>query len=390
VRGNHEEINGWDDDGTADNTAVWSGKAFLKWFPSPLPSSFYAGNTTPHPEIGLPGNYYAFNAGDLRFRVLDPYLYSMTRPHNGHGETGGSLNNWDWTIGDAQYEWLTNDLATQEAPFSMVILHHKTSTYVGAGYHYGRGGIEVASNAIAGRPTFEWGGEDSTGAYVLPQHRPGWLEPIHDVLLRYETQIVTKGHDHFWARQNLDGITYLTLPKPNDTGQHTGNLWGWRWSANYPEEVTLFESNSGFVNMIVHPSEVTIEYIQSFPYAGAGTVLDSFTLLPRSGVTGVRDGPWIEHEIRANAITSVYPNPAVSSTRIEYALGRAQEVRITIYDAGGRRVRDLANGPHDVGVHHARWDGRDRNDRRVASGVYFAHMIAADGSTDSVRLIRIQ
>ena len=391
VRGNHEEVNGWDDDGSPANTTVWSGQALLKWFPPPLPSAFVSGNSTAHPEIGVPGNYFAFDVGDMRVRALDPYLYSMTRPHNGHGETDGSLNNWDWTIGDAQYAWLANDLATREAPFSMITLHHKTTTYEGAGQYYGRGGIEVASYSIAGRPTFEWGGQDSTGQNVIATMRPGFTEgPIHDMLLRYENQVVTKGHDHFWARQVLDGMTYLTLPKPNDAGQHTGNLWGWRWSCFYPDEVTLFESNSGFLDVTVTPSQATFAYVQTYPYGGAGTVLDSFTILPRSGVTGAgaQAGPGLAG--RLNAIRSVYPNPAVSSTRLEYEIAREQPVRISIYDATGRRIRDLADGPHEAGVHQVRWDGRDRNDRRVASGVYFARMIASDGSVDSVKLVRIR
>ena len=79
VRGNHEEVNGWDDDGGANTTMVWSGKMLLKYFSPPEPDAFFSGNTTPHPQLGIPGNYFAFDVGDLRVRALDPFLFSTTR-----------------------------------------------------------------------------------------------------------------------------------------------------------------------------------------------------------------------------------------------------------------------------------------------------------------------
>jgi hypothetical protein len=98
VRGNHEEVDGWDYDGTPQNTAIWSGKMLLKWLAPPLPNAFYSGNTNPFPDLGLPGDYWACRIGDVRIRAMDPYLYSPHRPHNGHGESGGSLDAWDWQI----------------------------------------------------------------------------------------------------------------------------------------------------------------------------------------------------------------------------------------------------------------------------------------------------
>ena len=40
----------------------------------------------------------------IRGASFDPFLFSETRPHNGHGETGGSLDGWDWKLGQAQYD----------------------------------------------------------------------------------------------------------------------------------------------------------------------------------------------------------------------------------------------------------------------------------------------
>ncbi|HMB68566.1 MAG TPA: metallophosphoesterase family protein, partial [bacterium] len=141
IRGNHEEVNGWDDDGSPNNSAIWSGKMLLKYFPPPLPDAFVSGNDVSYPNLGLPGNYFAFDIGSVRLRALDPFLFSTTRPHNGHGETGGSLNGWDWTLGQQQYDWLRDDLIAHPSTFSVVGIHHLTSCYAGPGQYYGRGGV---------------------------------------------------------------------------------------------------------------------------------------------------------------------------------------------------------------------------------------------------------
>lgn len=79
------------------------------------------------------------------------------------------------------------------------------------------------------------------------------------------------------------------------------------------------------------------------------------------------------------ALLGVTPNPLVTSTAVRFELGAAATARVAIFDASGRRVRTLADGPFAPGVHAAAWDGRDGNGARVASGVYFARIETAAG-----------
>jgi FlgD Ig-like domain len=386
VRGNHEEVDGWDYDGTPNNTAIWSGRMLLKYFAPPLPDSFYSGNTDHFPDLGLPGDYWACSIGDLRIRALDPYLYSTQRPHNSHGETGGTLNGWDWKLGDQQYEWLHDDLVSNQSPYSMVAVHHLTSCYTGSGEYYGRGGIEIAKYSVAHRPSFEWGGEDSTGANVLSMRRPNWIYgAMHDMLTALGNQLVLKGHDHFHARQSLDGMLYVTLAKPDDTGEQTGDLWGWRWWSHYPDSVTTFEPNSGFLSIIVQSDHCTHAYIQTFPVSGIGTVLDSFTILPHGTVSAST----LDDATRVTSIRSIAPNPARGASRIEFELGRDGAVQLGVYDVTGRLVREILRAAMASGPHVASWDGRDSSGHRVAAGVYFAKLVTRE-RVDAVKMIVIR
>jgi hypothetical protein len=83
------------------------------------------------------------------------------------------------------------------------------------------------------------------------------------------------------------------------------------------------------------------------------------------------------------------PNPFRESTTIEFAVGRPGNVRLTVHDAAGRRVRTLVDGAREAGAATASWDGRDDGGRRVAAGVYFLTLEGAGASrSGKVTLLR--
>jgi hypothetical protein len=73
-------------------------------------------------------------------------------------------------------------------------------------------------------------------------------------------------------------------------------------------------------------------------------------------------------------------NPAVGSVTLCFSLPRAAHARLTIYDASGRRVRQLASGERPGGDHAITWDMRDDGGRAVGAGLYLARL-EADGSS---------
>ena len=101
--------------------------------------------------------------------------------------------------------------------------------------------------------------------------------------------------------------------------------------------------------------------------------LSPFALLEPLETTSVGDDrPAAVTRLRQNA-----PNPFASGgTRIAFSLAEPGEVSLRIYDAGGRLVRVLADGPRAAGVHEESWDGRDGRGRWAASGVYYYRLDA--------------
>jgi hypothetical protein len=68
------------------------------------------------------------------------------------------------------------------------------------------------------------------------------------------------------------------------------------------------------------------------------------------------------------------PNPFNPLTTLRFDLPVGGSVRLSVYDVGGRLVRELVNGQYPAGSHQAVWDGRDSEGRAAASGSYFARM----------------
>jgi endonuclease/exonuclease/phosphatase family metal-dependent hydrolase len=65
------------------------------------------------------------------------------------------------------------------------------------------------------------------------------------------------------------------------------------------------------------------------------------------------------------------PNPVHGSTRFAFDLPQAASVSLAIYDAGGRRIETLADGPWPAGRHLVDWVVA-RNGRTLPAGLYFA------------------
>jgi hypothetical protein len=91
----------------------------------------------------------------------------------------------------------------------------------------------------------------------------------------------------------------------------------------------------------------------------------------------IRSAPvTVETPASALALEQNAPNPFNPSTRIPFTLDGRERVAIRVYDVRGALVATLHDGDLDEGRHEARWDGRDKGGRPVASGIYICTLTA--------------
>jgi len=90
-------------------------------------------------------------------------------------------------------------------------------------------------------------------------------------------------------------------------------------------------------------------------------------------------GIWDSGEETPGRLTleGVYPNPFNPTLKVRFSLEAGGDVAIDVFDAQGRRVRNLNAGFLGAGTHEVVWDGADDRGRTVASGLYLVELRGA-------------
>lgn len=258
VLGNHDGESLRGRPGDPDSLAVWSNLMRKRYFPNPVPDGFYTGNQMLHPQAGSLQNYYAWTWGDALFVVLDPYWFTPRQR---------GTDNWGSTLGSEQYRWLEQTLMASRARFKFVFIHQ----LVGGFENQGRGGVEAAG-------LYEWGGRGANGVDEFAHRRSGWTAPIHQLLAPHRVNIVFHGHDHLYARQELDGVVYQEVPQPG----YPGNGRTPRSAAEYGYRSGTLLGSPGYLRVEVGSAGVTVCYFQPGDSTGdasakpAGRLADTY------------------------------------------------------------------------------------------------------------------
>jgi len=193
-------------------------------------------------------NYYSFEKENTLFIVLDPFTF-----------TESSSAGWADTLGIEQYNWLKGILSQSDASFKFIFNHN----LLGGIDKEHRGGVAAAS-------LYEWGGNNQDGKYEFSAQRPDFTMPIHDLLVEYDVTAVFHGHDHFYAREEKDGIQYILVPQPGTARPKVTTAT----EKGYTEGVIL--PSAGFLDVTVSESAVLIEYCKT-SMEGMYTIDDTFT-----------------------------------------------------------------------------------------------------------------
>ena len=87
--------------------------------------------------------------------------------------------------------------------------------------------------------------------------------------------------------------------------------------------------------------------------------------------------------------TQNYPNPFNPQTEIAYSLPQDSNVKLTILNIQGQKVRVLVDEYQSAGTRNVIWDGCDEKGESVASGVYF-YLIEAGSYSASNQMVLLK
>jgi len=211
-----------------------------------------------------------------------------------------------------------------------------------------------------------------------------------------------------------NGCVYLVSPRLELAGLTNARLEYWRWFTNETRfDDTLWVEVSDDDGASWTPLEYQV-YTQnlwlerSFDLGSAISLTDSVRVrvwtcdlgggsLTEAALDDVRittrsyDPVDVEVPLVAElSLAQSEPNPtrgaAVIAFRVPGGSGEQSAVRLRLYDARGRLVRDLVSGPMSPGLYRVAWDGRDDAGRRVPPGAYL-YRLEAGGQMLSRKLI---
>jgi len=107
-------------------------------------------------------------------------------------------------------------------------------------------------------------------------------------------------------------------------------------------------------------------------------------ILDVSTTTGIGNGE--EALPTKYALHQNYPNPFNPSTTIKYDLKAKTDVKLTIYNVLGQKVRTLVNTNQAAGFQNVIWNGLNEIGEQVSSGIYI-YRIEADGFVKSRKMV---
>ena len=242
--GNHEGELGWRmGTGTDSSMPVVATNVRKKYYANPYPNSFYSGNDSIEPYIGLREDYYAWEWGDALFMVINPYWYTKVSQHAG----------WGWTLGSKQYNWFRNTIRNSTAKFKFVFAHQ----LVGGNGSDGRGGIEFVD-------LYENGGRSLDSTWDFDSARAHWEQPLHALMVQNKAHIYFHGHDHFYGKQDKDGIVYQEVPQPSAKNIKNFNANSYPYTAQYGYSNGVILPNRGFLLVTVNSDSTKVEYIKTY------------------------------------------------------------------------------------------------------------------------------
>ncbi len=186
----------------------------------------------------------------------------------------------------------------------------------------------------------------------------------------FELTFIDDAGDAAGTLSSIDGNTQVSSAGGRDYGKHTSagtnpgqtefNSWMMNWTAPAAGTGDVFIYAMG--NAANGNGSSSGDYIYS-----ADAFLEEETT---SGVDPFASFAFLNPN---------YPNPFNPKTSIPFSLEKDSYVRLSIYDARGRLVAVLEDGPMNAGSHETRWAGKDSRGQNQPSGVYLARLTGQGG-----------
>lgn len=163
-----------------------------------------------------------------------------------------------------------------------------------------------------------------------------------------------------WTATDNAGVTTvdLLLSRSGAAGPFSAITTGIANSGAYPWTVTGPPTSTAILKVVAHDAASN---------SGEDVSDAAFAIASATAVYGA--------EVTAFSLAPVTPNPMRGTGRVEFALPRPAEVRVSVLDLMGREVMVLAQGPYEAGRHNVAF--KESSSGALNAGLYFVQLRVA-------------
>lgn len=191
------------------------------------------------------------------------------------------------------------------------------------------------------------------------------------------------------AAVNENQLSRITLTNPRFPKNDTTIDLPLRVQAGFADDTALYLTGPESTALWSLPSNGALPiYRGSTPFgghsvAGNGKIMavtngNAIYTFDLRGPTDVTDP--VDLLPKTTSLLVNYPNPFNPNTIIAYDIMSPGEMSLIVYNSLGRQVRVLEQAYRPPGRYMVEWNGRDDDNRSVASGTYFCRLLSRDGA----------
>lgn len=187
--------------------------------------------------------------------------------------------------------------------------------------------------ALTNAKLYEWGGNEGDGkTYSFDKNRPGWGKPIHQVFKDTGVNIFFQGHDHLFAKEDLDNVVYQEVPMASDSTYEIGML------ANADAYTANQRNGSGHIRVSVNPENIKVDFVRAYLPADTKSGQKQNKEIGFTYTIGKNSNPLVLGTEPSNKIAlKVIPNPVDEKCIIDLS-GTYKDVTFRLYNLNGNLI----------------------------------------------------
>ncbi len=211
---------------------------------------------------------------------------------------------------------------------------------------------------------------------TLPVDLYGMAEPFLEFRQYYQMDYLNSGFDGGNIKISIDDGETWTVLQPQ-AGYDSESLTALPNEPAFSGAVSTWQlATFDLTDYIDKTVLFRIHFVSTTQTEDAGWYIDDFKLYDKSTSD-------IENNVSTPLdwnLSNNYPNPFNAGTSLEYTVPNSVIVNIAVYNVLGQKIRTLAHGLAQPGVHRVHWDGRTDALDEAGSGMYLIKIQSDDFS----------